>query len=134
MVQAKELVVTSQAYVSKNPLSQALKVRATEWLFCSGQLGIDPQTGELKEGVEAQTVQTLENLKAVLEEGGASLATVVKTTVFLADLADGPVVNAVYKRYFPELPPTRSAVQIAGLARGARVEIECVAFCLPNTE
>jgi 2-iminobutanoate/2-iminopropanoate deaminase len=133
-MQAKELVVTPKAYVSKNPLSQALKVRATEWLFCSGQLGIDPQTGELKEGVEAQTVQVMENLKAVLEEGGASLATVVKTTVFLADLADGPIVNTVYKRYFSELPPTRSAVQIAGLARGARVEIECIAVCLQDTE
>jgi len=132
-MQTKELVVTSKAYVSKNPLSQALKVRATEWLFCSGQLGIDPQTGQLREGAEAQTIQVLENLKAVLEAGDASLDTVVKTTVFLADLADGPVVNAVYKRYFPDVPPTRSAVQISGLARGARVEIECVAFCLPET-
>jgi 2-iminobutanoate/2-iminopropanoate deaminase len=126
-MQTKELVVTDKAYISKNPLSQALRVRATAWLFCSGQLGIDPKTGELKEGAEAQTVQTLENLKAVLEAGGSSLAKVVKTTVFLADLADGPVVNAVYSRYFPDLPPTRSAVQVAGLARGARVEIECIA-------
>jgi 2-iminobutanoate/2-iminopropanoate deaminase len=127
-MQPKELVVTPKAYVSKNPLSQALKVKATEWLFCSGQLGIDPQTGELKEGAEAQTVQALENLKAVLEEGGSSLAMVVKTTVFLADLADGPIVNAVYKGYFSDPPPTRSAVQVAGLARGARVEIECIAI------
>ena len=127
-MQTKELVVTPKAYISKNPLSQALKVQATEWLFCSGQLGIEPQTGKLQEGVEAQTVQALENLKAVLEEGGSSLAMVVKTTVFLADLADGPIVNAVYKRYFPDPPPTRSAVQVAGLARGARVEIECVAI------
>lgn len=124
----KELVVTDKAYISKNPLSQALKVKATSWLFCSGQLGIDPETGELKEGAEAQTVQTLENLKAVLEAGGSSLDRVVKATVFLADLADGPVVNAVYRRYFPELPPTRSAVQIAGLGRGALVEIELIAI------
>lgn len=124
----KELVVTEKAYISKNPLSQALRVEATAWLFCSGQLGIDPKTGELAEGAEAQTVQVLENLKAVLEEGGSSLDKVVKTTVFLSDLADGPVVNAVYKKYFPHLPPTRSAVQVAGLARGAKVEIECVAI------
>jgi len=124
----KELVVTDKAYISKNPLSQALRVQATNWLFCSGQLGIDPKTGKLAEGVEAQTVQALENLKAVLEAGGSSLDKVVKTTVFLADLADGPVVNAVYRRYFPDLPPTRSAVQVAGLARGARIEIECLAF------
>ena len=124
----KELVVTEKAYISKNPLSQALRVKATAWLFCSGQLGIDPKTGELGEGAEVQTVQALENLQAVLEAGGSSLSNVVKTTVFLADLADGPVVNAVYRRYFPDTPPTRSAVQVAGLARGARVEIECIAI------
>jgi 2-iminobutanoate/2-iminopropanoate deaminase len=123
----KKLVVTDKAYISKNPLSQALKVEATAWLYCSGQLCIDPETGQLREGAESQTVQILENLKAVLEAGGSSLAQVVKTTVFLTDLADGPVVNAVYRDYFPDLPPTRSAVQVAGLARGARVEIECVA-------
>jgi 2-iminobutanoate/2-iminopropanoate deaminase len=127
-MQTKELVVTPKAYISKNPLSQALKVTATAWLFCSGQLGIDPQTGQLREGAKAQTAQALENLKAVLETGGSSLAKVVKTTVFLADLADGPAVNEVYKGYFPDPPPTRSAVQVAGLARGALVEIECVAI------
>jgi 2-iminobutanoate/2-iminopropanoate deaminase len=123
----KELIVTDKAYISKNPLSQGLRVESRAWLYCSGQLGIDPQTGQLKKGVEAQTVQVLENLKAVLEAGGSSLANVIKTTVFLADLADGPVVNAVYGSYFPDPPPTRSAVQVAGLARGAKVEIECVA-------
>ena len=126
-MQMKELVVTDKAYISKNPLSQALKVKAKSWLFCSGQLGIDPETGELREGAEAQTVQVLENLKAVLEAGGSSLDRVVKATVFLADLDGGPVVNAVYRRYFPELPPTRSAVQIAGLGRGALLEIELIA-------
>jgi 2-iminobutanoate/2-iminopropanoate deaminase len=124
----KELVVTDKAYISKNPLSQALRVETTSWLFCSGQLGINPETGQLVEGAEAQTVQVMENLKAVLEAGGSSLANVVKTTVFLSDLADGPVVNAVYRSYFDDLPPTRSAVQVAGLARGAKVEIECVAI------
>ena len=124
----KELVVTKKAYISKNPLSQALKVRASTWLYCSGQLGIDPETGELREGAEAQAEQTLDNLKAVLEAGGSSLENVVKSTVFLADLADGPAVNAVYRRYFPHVPPTRSAVQVAGLARGAKVEIELIAF------
>lgn len=124
----KELVVTKEAYISKNPLSQALRVQANSWLFCSGQLGIDPKTGQLVEGVEAQTVQALENLKAVLEAGGSALDQVVKTTLFLADLADGSVVNAVYQRYFPNLRPTRSAVQVAGLAGGAKVEIECLAI------
>ena len=124
----KELVVTPKANISTNPLSQALKVQASTWLYCSGQLGIDPETGELQEGAEAQTVQVLENLKAVLEEGGSSLDKVVKTTVFLTDLADGPVVNEVYARYFDDPRPTRSAVEISKLARGALVEIECVAI------
>jgi 2-iminobutanoate/2-iminopropanoate deaminase len=123
-----ELVQTERAYVSKNPLSQALRVETNAWLFCSGQLGIDPKTGKLAGGAEAQTVQSLENLKTVLEAGGSSLKKVVKTTVFLSDLADAPVVNAVYKRYFPDLPPARSAVMVAGLAGGAKVEIECVAI------
>jgi len=124
----KELVVTNEAYISKNPLSQALRVRAASWLFCSGQLGIDPRTGKLAEGIQAQTVQVLENLKAVLKAGGSSLDKVVKTTVFLIDLAEGPVVNEIYRGYFPHLPPTRSAVQVAGLGQGARIEIECLAL------
>jgi 2-iminobutanoate/2-iminopropanoate deaminase len=123
----KDLVVTEEAYISTNPLSQALRVEAATWLFCSGQLGIDPQTGELKPGIEAQTAQALDNLAAVLEAGGAALEDVVKTTVFMTDLADGPVINEVYRRYFPQPFPTRSAVQVADLARGARVEIECIA-------
>jgi 2-iminobutanoate/2-iminopropanoate deaminase len=124
----KELVETPKANISTNPLAQALKVQAKTWLYCSGQLGIHPKTGELADGAEAQTVQVLENLKAVLEEGGSSLDKVVKTTVFLTDLADGPVVNEVYARYFSDPRPTRSALEISKLARGALVEIECVAI------
>lgn len=125
----KELSVTDKAYISKNPLSQALRVHATDWLYCSGQVGIDPMTGKLKEGgIEAETVQILDNLKAVLEAGGSSMANVVKTTVFLTDLADAPVMNRVYKTYFPEPRPTRACVQAAGLGSGAKIEIECVAF------
>lgn len=124
----KELVSTNRAFISKNPLSQALRVQATTWIYCSGQLGIDPKTGKMAEGAEAQAVQVLENLKAVLEEGGSSLDKVVKTTVFLTDLADAPLVNAVYRTYFSDPPPARSAVQVAGLGSGAKVEIECVAY------
>jgi 2-iminobutanoate/2-iminopropanoate deaminase len=124
----KEAVVTDKAYVSKNPLSQALRVEANAWLFCSGQLGIDPETGMLKDGAEAQTIQVLENLKAVLEAGGSSLDQVTKTTVFFTDSADAQVINRVYREYFPEPFPARSAVQIAGLGGGAKVEIECVAI------
>lgn len=124
----KELVVADKLCPSPAPLSHVLKVEGTRWLFCSGQLGLDPKTRELVEGVEAQTVQALENLKLVLEAGGATFADVVKVTVFLADVADFPVVNEVYRRYFSEPFPTRSAVQVGGLARGARVEIECLAI------
>lgn len=124
----KELVVTEKANISKNPLSQALRVRASSWLFCSGQLGIDPKTGKLAEGTEAQTVQVLENLKAVLEAGGSSLDKVVKSTVFFTDQADTSALNAVYQKYFLDLPPTRSAVKVAGLGQGALIEIECLAI------
>lgn len=125
----KELSVTDKAYISKNPLSQALRVHATDWLYCSGQVGIDPKTGKLTEGgIEAETVQILDNLKAVLEAGGSSMANVVKTTVFLTDLGDAPVMNRVYKTYFPEPRPTRACVQVAGLGSGAKIEIECLAF------
>ena len=106
----KELVVTDKAYISNVPLSQALRGQATPWLFCSGQLGIDPKTGKLVEGVEAQTAQILKNLKGLLEAGGSSLDKVVKVTVFYTDLADGHVVNAVYQRYFPDVQPARSGV------------------------
>ena len=123
----KELVVTPKANISTNPLSQALKVQASTWLYCSGQLGIDPKTGELQEGAEAQTVQVLENLKAVLEEGGSSLDKVVKTTVFLTNLADGPVVNEVYARYYTDEQPARAAFAVRELPLGAMIEIETIA-------
>jgi len=124
----KESIVTNKVAPSQAPLSHAMRVEGSHWLFCSGQLGIDPQTGALVEGTEAQTAQALENTKALLEAGGATLADVVKATVFLADMADFPLVNEVYRRYFSEPFPTRSAMQVAGLARDARVEIECVAI------
>ena len=108
------------------PYSQA--VRAGNLVFASGQLGLDPQSNELVDGIEAQTRQAWKNLAAVLETAGSGLNKVVKTTVFLADMGEFAKMNAVYAEFFPQNPPARSTVQVAALPRGGRVEIECVAL------
>ena len=97
-------------------------------LFLSGQIPLDPKTGELVKGtIEEETRRVMENLRAVLAAGGATFQQVVKTTIYLADLADFAKVNEVYGSYFPANPPARATVQVAALPRGARVEIEAVA-------
>ena len=109
------------------PYSQA--ILANPLLFCSGQIPLDPKTGELVPGdVRAQTRQVMENLGAVLTAGGASYASVVKTTIYLADLKDFAAVNEVYGSYFKEAAPARATVQVAGLPRGALGEIDAVAL------
>jgi 2-iminobutanoate/2-iminopropanoate deaminase len=96
--------------------------------FASGMLGLDPQTGELAPGgIEAETRQSLNNLAAILEVAGSSMSLVLKTTVFLRDMADFPRMNAVYAEFFRDEPPARSTVQVAALPKGAAVEIEAVA-------
>ncbi len=97
-------------------------------VFCSGQLGADPQTGQLVEGVEAQTRQALANLRVLLEAAGTGIGNVVKTTVFLQDMADFPAMNRVYAEAFGENRPARSTVAVAGIALGALVEIEALAY------
>jgi 2-iminobutanoate/2-iminopropanoate deaminase len=122
----RETVKTGKAPAAIGPYSQA--VRSGGFLFCSGQIPLDPATGKMVEGgIEAQTERVLKNLEAVLEAGGASLADVVKTGVFLADLSDFPAMNAVYGRFFPENPPARATVQVAKLPAGASVEIDAIA-------
>ena len=96
-------------------------------LYTSGQLGLIPATGELPHGVEAQAAQAMENLKAVLSAAGMGFEDVVKTTVFLADIADFPAINTIYPGYFPGEAPARSCVQVAALPKGALFEIEAVA-------
>ncbi|MGQ0612257.1 MAG: Rid family detoxifying hydrolase [Planctomycetaceae bacterium] len=121
-----EFVNTPGAPQAIGPYAQA--VAEGEWLFCSGQIALDPKSGELSgKDAAAQARRALANLAAVLAAGGASLATVVKTTVFLADLADFQAVNAVYAEAFGTHRPARSTVQAAGLPRGALVEIEAIA-------
>ena len=104
-------------------------IKACKFIYTAGQIGIDPATGELvKGGLEAETRQALENLKAILEAGGSNLKHVVKTTVFLKDIADFAKMNAIYAEFFTTEPPARSAFQVAALPKGALVEIESVAL------
>ena len=122
----REAVKVAGAPAAIGPYSQG--VRAGGFLFCSGQLPLDPSTGVMANGgIEAQTERVLKNLEAVLNAGGATLRSVVKTTVYLVDMADFPAMNLVYGRFFPEDPPARATVQIVKLAAGAQVEIDAVA-------
>ncbi|MGH9789062.1 MAG: RidA family protein [Candidatus Acidiferrales bacterium] len=123
----KETIKTAKAPAAIGPYSQAVK--ANGMLFLSGQIALDPASAQVVAGdVQAQTERVLENLKAVLEAGGSSLGQVLKTTVFLADMADFTAMNEVYGRYFPQEPPARSTVQAAGLPRAVRVEIDVIAL------
>ncbi len=120
-------VIDSPVFPPGLPFSAA--VRVGDMIYLSGQVGIKPGTMELVEGgVGPETVQTMENIEAVLEDAGSSLARVVKCTVFLADIADYGAMNAAYRRFFSEHLPARSTVAGSGLALGARVEIECIAL------
>lgn len=126
---SRQIVSTAGAPKAIGPYSQAISAAAGRLLFCSGQIPLDPATGEMVGAgdVRAQTERVLENLGAVLTAGGASFGSVVKTTIFLLDLGDFGVVNEIYARYFPGSPPARATVQAAGLPRGALVEIEAIA-------
>lgn len=126
-VGGREVIETDQAPAPVGPYSQAIRVDNS--VFTAGQVGMDPATGKLAEGdIKAQTRQALENVSAILEAAGASLGSVVKTTVFLADLDDFANMNEVYAEFFPESPPARSAVQVARLPLDALIEIETVAL------
>lgn len=120
----KNVITAQHAPAAVGPYSHA--VMAGDFLFTSGQLGLDPVSGELKEGVEAQAEQALQNLKAVLEAAGLTMGQVVKTVVFLADINDFAAVNAIYAKYFVGDTPARSCVQVAALPKGGLVEIEAV--------
>ena len=116
---------TDAAPAAIGPYSQA--VGAGRLVLCSGQLGTDPATGELADGVEAQADRSLRNIGAVLAAAGLGYGDVVKTTIFLVDMADFAAVNAVYARFFSEPYPARSTVAVAALPRGGRIEIEALA-------
>jgi 2-iminobutanoate/2-iminopropanoate deaminase len=122
---SRKAVASAGAPAAIGPYSQAIEIDG--FLFCSGQLGLDPTTGQLLEGVEDQTERALLNLEAVLGAVGLTMGDVVKTTIFLADLGHFGQVNAIYSRHIVEPAPARSTVQVAALPRAAMVEIEAIA-------
>lgn len=121
----REAIHTQDAPKALGPYEQAIRVG--DMLFTSGQLGIDPATDALPDGVEAQAHNAMKNLGAILREVGADYKNVVKTTVFLADLGDFATVNGIYESYFDGVFPARSCVQVARLPKDALIEVECVA-------
>ena len=122
----RRIVSTDSAPQAIGPYSQAVQIG--EFIFSSGQIPLDPRTGQFVEGgIAEQTEQVLKNLSEVLRAAGVGLADVVKTTVYLADMDDFVAMNEVYGRFFPENPPARSTVQAARLPRDARVEIDVIA-------
>jgi 2-iminobutanoate/2-iminopropanoate deaminase len=122
----KKVISTSNAPAAIGPYSQAIESNGL--LFCSGQIPLDPQTGELKgTTIEEQTRQVMHNIQCLLAEAGVSFDRIVKSTCFLADLSDFAAFNKVYAEYFQEAAPARSCVAVAGLPRGAKLEVEVIA-------
>ena len=128
----KKTVTTERAPQAIGPYSQA--VVAGGWVFCSGQIALDPATGEIvRGGIEAETRQVLENLSAVLQAAGASLDGVVKTTVYLEEMGQFGAMNTVYEEFFGERRPARATVEVSGLPKGGAVEIDAVALVGPGS-
>lgn len=121
----KKVIATSKAPKAVGPYSQAIELNGT--LFVSGQIPVNPETGSMPEGIEAQTRQSLTNVGAILAETGLSFNDVVKTTVLLDDIKNFAAMNAVYAEFFPETKPARACYQVAALPVGAMVEIEAIA-------
>lgn len=118
-------IKTEKAPAAIGPYSQAIE--ANGFVYASGQLPINPQTGQFPEGIKAQTRQSLENARAILAEAGLTMANVVKTTVLLANIEDFAAMNEVYAEFFSEPFPARSAFAVKAVPKGALVEIECIA-------
>ncbi len=122
----KRIISTDKAPAAVGPYSQA--VRAGDMLFISGQIPIDPATGRMVEGLEAQVTQVLENLKAIVEEAGGNMGSIVKVTVLLQSMDDFKAMNGIYAGYFESDPPARAAFEVGALPLGALVEIEAIAL------
>ena len=122
----KSIVSTDKAAPAAGPYSQA--TRTEQFVFASGQLPVEPTSGNIPDGIVRQTRQSLANLSAVLEAGGASFASVLKTTVFLKDMGDFAAMNGVYAEFFKEAPPARSTIEVARLPKDALVEVEAIAL------
>ena len=124
----KTFIQTGDAPDAIGPYSQGVKARASEFLFLSGQIGLDPRTGELVPGdIEVQTERVLRNLEEVLRAAGSSLGQVVKTTIYLTDMEEFPRVNKVYGKFFGDSLPARATVGVSSLPKGALVEVEALA-------
>jgi 2-iminobutanoate/2-iminopropanoate deaminase len=123
---SRSAVSTDHAPAALGPYSQAIV--ANGFVFCSGTPGIDPATGAVADGIEAQTEQALRNLDAILTAAGASMSTLVKTTIFYTNVEDFPAINAIYARHMPDPPPARSAPANAALPRGLLISIEAIAM------
>ena len=121
----KKVIATDKAPAAIGPYSQAIEIG--NFVFTSGQIPVNPATGEIPEGVEAQAEQAIKNLEVVLKEAGCTLKNVVKTTVFLADINDFAKINAIYAKYFDEHKPARSCVQAGALPKGGLFEMEVIA-------
>ncbi len=122
----KKIISTKDAPAAIGPYSQA--VRSGDLLFCSGQISLDPKSGQIVPGdIAAQTRRVLDNIAAVLKAEGLTFENVIKTTIFLTDLGDFQTVNEIYASYFKQQPPARSTVQVSALPKGAKVEIQAIA-------
>jgi len=121
----RKLVTSAGAPSAIGPYSQAIDTGSL--VFCAGQIGREPVSGELPDGIEAQTAQSMKNIAAVLDAAGLSWADVVKTTCFLAEISDFDAFNGVYKTFVSDPPPARSTFAVKELPRGARVEVEAIA-------
>ena len=127
----KKIISTTDAPAAVGPYSQA--IRSGQFIFCSGQIPLDPKTAQMVQGdINAQTRRVMENISAVLRAEGLTFENIVKTTIFLTNLADFQTVNDLYGSYFKSDPPARSTVQVAALPKGANVEIEVVAVANPT--
>jgi 2-iminobutanoate/2-iminopropanoate deaminase len=122
----KKIISTSDAPAAIGPYSQA--IRSGNLIFCSGQIPLDPKSGEMAEDdIDAQTRRVLDNISGLLKSEGLSLGDVLKTTIFLTDLGNFQIVNEIYGSYFTNQPPARSTVQVSALPKGAKIEIEVIA-------
>jgi 2-iminobutanoate/2-iminopropanoate deaminase len=122
----KKIISTTDAPAAVGPYSQAVRVGST--IYCAGQIPLDPKSGQIVSGgVDVQTRRVMDNVTAVLKAEGLTMENIVKTTIFLMDLNDFQTVNEIYGSYFKQAPPARSTVQVAGLPKGARIEIEVIA-------
>jgi 2-iminobutanoate/2-iminopropanoate deaminase len=122
----KKIISTSEAPAAVGPYSQAVRIGST--VYCAGQIPLNPKSGQIvSKDISEQTRRVLDNISAILKAEGLSFENIVKTTIFLTDLADFQTVNEIYASYFKQAPPARSTVQVAALPKGARIEIEAIA-------